>query len=502
MLPGCVNFDLRDVLRFHLFYKEDPRAKQWLLDLCSQSENKFFTVASSSVCSRCFCALYGFSYSTLKRTKRKATMGQVNIGPPVAGRLNATQPRLQKMMAWLRLHGGFYGDYMPHEMVIEVPEYTVKELYFTYTASMSLAGEQPVCIGTLYKAMRRDDCGMRLRLRRTFKTCTECDRINNAIKSTCEPSLRNALGEEKAAHIKFQSEERMVYAEHKMMAVQYPDRILVIVMDDMDQAKTNLPQSDRPTTEKQDCPKLRVHVTGIRVHGEPQYTKLFTWYDHFPSDANVPIEVLLRTLSTIKADRGELPPTLYLQLDNCRVNKNRWVITLLAVLVEADIFERVSMNFLLVGHTHCDIDQVFSVIARALRNTSTVSTLDDLHGVITSSRQGQNAFHVEHLLDICDWKPWLNSVMVKMRNHSVPRSFLVRKLNGETRLWVAATMQHATDTYEPEGGLSVLRPNLQLSQIAPPSLLRLVPRRALSLALPKQGNLQESRWLCRFLSMS
>ena len=37
------------------------------------------------------------------------------------------------------------------------------------------------------------------------------------------------------------------------------------------------------------------------------------------------------------------------------------------MLVDLGVFERVELNFLPVGHTHCDVDQLFSRIAVALR---------------------------------------------------------------------------------------------------------------------------------------
>ena len=45
---------------------------------------------------------------------------------------------------------------------------------------------------------------------------------------------------------------------------------------------------------------------------------------------------------------GQLPPTLYLQMDNCwRENKNRYVLCFLALLVELGIFKKVN-NFVIL----------------------------------------------------------------------------------------------------------------------------------------------------------
>ena len=74
------------------------------------------------------------------------------------------------------------------------------------------------------------------------------------------------------------------------------------------------------------------------------------------------IEVLHRTLSTLlKPQDTHLPPHLYVQLDNCwRENKNKYFFAYLCLLVELKVFVDVEVNFLMVGHTHEDIDQVFS----------------------------------------------------------------------------------------------------------------------------------------------
>ena len=50
-----------------------------------------------------------------------------------------------------------------------------------------------------------------------------------------------------------------------------------------------------------------------------------------------------------------------------RENKNRYVLAFLKSLVDCGLFEHIYLNFLPVGHTHCDIDQLFSRIAVWMR---------------------------------------------------------------------------------------------------------------------------------------
>ena len=56
----------------------------------------------------------------------------------------------------------------------------------------------------------------------------------------------------------------------------------------------------------------------------------------------------------------QLLPTLYVQLDNCtKDNKCRYVFCFWSLLVAKDIFKEVFVSFLMVGHTHDDIDASF-----------------------------------------------------------------------------------------------------------------------------------------------
>jgi hypothetical protein len=55
-----------------------------------------------------------------------------------------------------------------------------------------------------------------------------------------------------------------------------------------------------------------------------------------------------------------LPPVLNIQLDNaCSDNKNQYVFSFFSLLVHKGVFCEVYINFLIVGHTHEDIDAMF-----------------------------------------------------------------------------------------------------------------------------------------------
>jgi hypothetical protein len=106
---------------------------------------------------------------------------------------------------------------------------------------------------------------------------------------------------------------------------------------------------------------------GVIVHGRCHYA--FSYLPNIKHGTNVIIEALHHVLLHQKLF-GELPRNLYVQLDNTsKQNKNKFLIGWLACLVQWGLFDSIFISFLPVGHTHEDIDQMFSCIARALRKT-------------------------------------------------------------------------------------------------------------------------------------
>ena len=64
------------------------------------------------------------------------------------------------------------------------------------------------------------------------------------------------------------------------------------------------------------------------------------------------VSMLYKLLLGVKRDLGKLPAILHLSMDNCwRENKNRFVLSFLAALVQQNILAEVNVTFLLVGHT-------------------------------------------------------------------------------------------------------------------------------------------------------
>ena len=103
-----------------------------------------------------------------------------------------------------------------------------------------------------------------------------------------------------------------------------------------------------------------------------------------------------------------MAPKLCIQADNCgRENKNQYMFALCAALVAFKYFGEVHLSFLIVGHTHKDIDQKFSTISGTLKSRD----IDSLKELLELVRKG--ASHTEvfatsrHLEYVWDWKSFI-----------------------------------------------------------------------------------------------
>jgi hypothetical protein len=151
---------------------------------------------------------------------------------------------------------------------------------------------------------------------------------------------------------------------------------MYVIMDGMDQAKTQLPHHRRVPKDLDKFELMQIHVAGIMAFGCLEPVQLWLSNDQFQSSGNMTVTVLhnalmrqAELLDAVSLEQSQLPleqrrrwpPVLYIQADNSgKDNKNNIFFSYCAMLVKFGIFRKVKVNFGLVGHTHETIDQLFS----------------------------------------------------------------------------------------------------------------------------------------------
>jgi hypothetical protein len=137
--------------------------------------------------------------------------------------------------------------------------------------------------------------------------------------------------------------------------------------------------------------RMPVHVYAALCHGHAP--KVFLVPDHVKQGVNITVEVLQRSLRQLEEDGVPLPPTLYLQLDNtAKQNKSRFLFAYLGELLKMGIFQHIYVSFLPVGHTHEDIDQIFSrfSIAMLMKDTVTMADMSKIFEGAFTTREGHH----------------------------------------------------------------------------------------------------------------
>lgn len=206
-----------------------------------------------------------------------------------------------------------------------------------------------------------------------FQHCTLCVEGNAAVAAALKSGDKDKIAETKckrASHHGEARSERLGYHGRREDGRDPASDSVSIILDKWDSAKCTVPYFARKpggwwnVTSQQ---VLAQHVLGVMVHATPQNkVHMYTFNDSVAGGANNNVEGLRRTLAAEYATKP-MPRIMYVQADNASDNKNFTVLLFLGLLVYHDYVADAYISFLLVGHTHEDIDALFSVISRHFR---------------------------------------------------------------------------------------------------------------------------------------
>ena len=166
----------------------------------------------------------------------------------------------------------------------------------------------------------------------------------------------------------------------------------------MDSAKNFVPwfSSGRKPKDVDELLKdvLKLHVTGIIIHGRPDKRYVYWSYQHLKGNANLNIECMRRALAHALHTLG-FRPKLHVQFDGASDNRNLTMIALGEWLVDQGLVSKVEFSMLPVGHTHEDIDAMFRFIADSLRRVGLVRTPQEFE--MCTKTAVSEGIHVEHV---------------------------------------------------------------------------------------------------------
>ena len=371
------------------------------------------TLKGREVCPLAWWTIHGISKATFYRYKEMAKAGKQAEGH---GNLGSKKPRTHTLQATATLRTLLVSnaDKMPHKTrTVESGEKVTAMVLpsaFRWRDQLPIINEanamlnlQPISSSGLSNIRRASFPEYAPKARGdTFARCGLCDRYKQ-LRCACTPF---SFSQEKwctllNTHLLGQRAHRELYYANRHISEKYPDKMLTIIHDKMDHSKTASPHFSHKTKSTDPFMKMPIAVTGMIAHGHGDVRYAHYGLDIYPTDSNHTVGSLARLLRdletppknssrTLFSEEGQslltkallsgseacldsllpppdeslvahpLPPILTLQLDNCSGdNKNRWVFAFCSLLVYKGIFKEVYINFLIVGHTHEDIDALF-----------------------------------------------------------------------------------------------------------------------------------------------
>ena len=274
-----------------------------------------------------------------------------------------------------------------------------------------------------------------------FLRCSECNFLQDCISRYPQGCDEWAtFVNDRTKHINYQNACCRLYHGWSSNSVDSPTEFLCIIHDKMDHTKSAILRMQRSTKATSGLGQIPISVTGMLTygHGDEAYAHYSTAF--CPRDSNFTISSICWVLRALERppvkDSKELfiappqnsffkallhrksrcsasippgsangvplpfpgrpavplPKKLFLQLDNsAKDNKNRYVLAFCSLLIARRVFKEVTVGFLIVGHTHEDIDAHFSYLLKLLKMKNTY-VLADLMKAFMDSRRRPHLF--------------------------------------------------------------------------------------------------------------
>lgn len=305
---------------------------------------------------------------------------------------------------------------MPDTGHVSVPYASRLEVfrgYQEYVRARLEAGDdigvtKPVSTSYFYKIWTAAAKARKIRLyaNTSFTRCTICNNLTQKIKGTKDSAQRAVFREEMKQHREWAKREKEAYYATRERAINFPQTQVSLIVDGADQSKFHLPHfaiNDHASCGR----KLPVTIMGGLDHGRRAF--VYPSCTNLRQGSNVTIEVIFRMLM----HRLEFQPSpithLSVQLDNTvKQCKSKYLLGFLGLLVLRNpTIEEITLSFLPVGHTHEDIDQLFSKIAHRLvgRDAPSLGALMDQ--IVKSFKRWDERPHVEEMTNICNFSDYV-----------------------------------------------------------------------------------------------
>jgi|ERR1700722_8826531 len=199
------------------------------------------------------------------------------------------------------------------------------------------------------------------------------------------------------------------------------------------------------TKETANLPKISINAVGTINHSAATRDYMF-FLEQYKKDSNLMLTCFYLHILEHFDVTGKHPPILWLQADNCfKENKNRWMMGFCYWLVHIGWFKEVVISMLPLGHTHIDIDQMFSTFSMFLDRHSVEFISDIRQAVDNAYKKEETKPKTAFLPVVFNWVGFFAPFLQDISGLNTAHVFLFRKL-ATGKVGMKVKQWHSTDS--------------------------------------------------------
>lgn len=255
------------------------------------------------------------------------------------------------------------GDFQPNSNEIHLEQMDKKDPYKEYVEDCTIDGIRPASYELFCLVWRTSFKHVKIReYKSVCGKCQVCSSLSLMRSTFRDRARREMITRLHALHRTAYMGEKVEYYGHRKLAIDEPSKYMCLMADGMAQNHTSLPWDKNLITCNEEIPQ---HLQGVINHG--RRCSIYRSFGNFKGGSNLGIHcTLLELWDMLDKATMKLIHTLFLHFDGGPENANKYVLAIAYLLVARGLCKVVYVIRLPVGHTHEDIDALFSLIWRKL----------------------------------------------------------------------------------------------------------------------------------------
>lgn len=316
-----------------------------------------YLIGARPVCAQVFCDHWCISKPTLDRYVREIKNGRREATDGLRDGSSTSLPRDAKktrfVVTWFLQYAKEITEKLPDCDIVLLPRAMWRDMHAEFRNDMLAAGEteEDICkvdhFRTTFKTSTELAHMQITKFKRNFAKCALCVKftsdVNAALKSHDTAALQTAK-RLRFEHYMLARSDKLHYWEQRWNSRAKCPLKLTLIIDKMDSAKNHVPWFSNGRKPKDIEPLLRdvikLHVTGVIIHGNPDARYVFWSLPYMPGNANLNIECMRRALVHYLRGRT-FRPQLYIQFDGASDNRCFAMICLCGWLVDRGYVSKV-----------------------------------------------------------------------------------------------------------------------------------------------------------------